>query len=750
MKRMNLPIAGRRYKSLPVYNTKTRNKIAHNQFGKMIERDKYMKVGSKPHTAMTRNVWMKLTSISRKHRIIVYAVILVVTICLFRLLRYILIRPHSIRGGLLGPSIDNMHRGFIKNKQLKELQKSVPEIIYGDEFYQNHDKMKNWKGESQLILDSMCESRDNDLSGTTITKVNSHMIGIPRFLIQVRDENSSAFDDQDHHWDQSFYTKITVSDLQMRYQMRDLFFPEKKLHELYKSISIWDNKVILWKICALYWYGGVFIAENAIALEVNYPSSIQDDESSDILNCQQSILYAVIEGNEVQERSASMNFLAATPRNRIVLDLLEYIVTILRKKPNAELKSQISHILYSLIVGNQRKQLEGDPDLQNSIESIKTLSETCVECNENTVDETCCDIVLNENVLFHLRKKNREEEDISTKPGTFSLHVGKNTKEYALNEKEPIQSQLIKTNCEPSFLCNRCLRFGKYGTFGKCKGYCSKCYIDTICQPRSIDRKIELDLIPNKPDDTETDTQKKKKLIPRIIHQTWFEDISPHKYPDLVRLQNSWKVNKGWEYRFYDDESARAFIEHHFPSRFLLAYDSIIPGAYKADLFRYLVLLIHGGIYADIDVILETNLDDFITPEMAFFVPRDVVPFGEEYCLWNGFVGSSPGHPIIVKAVERAINLILNKADMFDMERVACASSGLDMAIWKLRFEPGLLITGPCSLGIAMNEALGNEGLKKIDLGWTKLDGDRHLRGFVNGKAGGGDTLILSVSVVSD
>jgi mannosyltransferase OCH1-like enzyme len=130
------------------------------------------------------------------------------------------------------------------------------------------------------------------------------------------------------------------------------------------------------------------------------------------------------------------------------------------------------------------------------------------------------------------------------------------------------------------------------------------------------------------------------RRIPRIIHQTWFEEVSVDRYPQLSRLQNSWKKS-GWEYRFYDDATAKQYVTENFPHGFVEAFDSVIPGAYKADFFRYLVLLKTGGVYADIDVMLDTNLDSFVTPSMSFFAPRDIVGeyAGQPFCLWNGFIG---------------------------------------------------------------------------------------------------------------
>jgi Glycosyltransferase sugar-binding region containing DXD motif len=142
----------------------------------------------------------------------------------------------------------------------------------------------------------------------------------------------------------------------------------------------------------------------------------------------------------------------------------------------------------------------------------------------------------------------------------------------------------------------------------------------------------------------------------------------------------------------------------------------------KADLFRYLVLLREGGVYADVDVMLETDLDNFILAGMTFFAPRDVPCeyAGEAFCLWNGIVGSTPGHPILVRAVERLVNLIQDRADTYDMEREVCLHEGSNLPLWKIRAQPLLFLSGPCGLGLAMNEALGRSSLESLPVGYVR------------------------------
>lgn len=160
-------------------------------------------------------------------------------------------------------------------------------------------------------------------------------------------------------------------------------------------------------------------------------------------------------------------------------------------------------------------------------------------------------------------------------------------------------------------------------------------------------------------------------------------------------------------------------------------------------MFRYLVLMKEGGVYADVDILLDASLDDFVTPHLSFFAPRDVVCeyADESFCLWNGIIGSAPGHPFMIRAVERLVNLIIERADLYDMERDVCRRVGREMENWKVRAEPLLLASGPCALGVAVNDMTGRESLAKLDIGWIPSDAIRDESGHDHG-----DALILVVS----
>jgi len=88
------------------------------------------------------------------------------------------------------------------------------------------------------------------------------------------------------------------------------------------------------------------------------------------------------------------------------------------------------------------------------------------------------------------------------------------------------------------------------------------------------------------------------KKIPLNLFQTWHIKYLPkHMNETVLSLKNN---NPEFTHHLYDDTDCRSFISEHFNSDVLQAFDKLIPGAYKADLWRLCVLYIYGGIYLDI------------------------------------------------------------------------------------------------------------------------------------------------------
>jgi Glycosyltransferase sugar-binding region containing DXD motif len=90
----------------------------------------------------------------------------------------------------------------------------------------------------------------------------------------------------------------------------------------------------------------------------------------------------------------------------------------------------------------------------------------------------------------------------------------------------------------------------------------------------------------------------KFRQIPRNVFQTWHTKCLPPKMAICATTLRT--MNPEFTFHLYDDNDCRQFISQNFDQEVVDAYDALVPGAFKADLWRYCVLYIHGGIYLDI------------------------------------------------------------------------------------------------------------------------------------------------------
>ena len=145
--------------------------------------------------------------------------------------------------------------------------------------------------------------------------------------------------------------------------------------------------------------------------------------------------------------------------------------------------------------------------------------------------------------------------------------------------------------------------------------------------------------------------KKQYNFIPKKIFQTWeTNEVTPAMY-DAV---HTWiDKNPDWEYYFFDDKSCRDFIKEKFPKKVLDAYDTLIPGAYKADLWRYCVLYIHGGVYADIKQELLTGLNNVLPVDVQFLSIKERNKLGREFSvyIYQAFICAKPNHMFLKKAI---------------------------------------------------------------------------------------------------
>jgi hypothetical protein len=95
--------------------------------------------------------------------------------------------------------------------------------------------------------------------------------------------------------------------------------------------------------------------------------------------------------------------------------------------------------------------------------------------------------------------------------------------------------------------------------------------------------------------------------IPKIIHQTWKTKHLPSWATTSV---DTWKSkNPDYQHILYNDTEIDSLIRLHYPE--ILPYYHLLKPVQKADIFRYLILSVKGGLYSDVDVQCLKPIDDW-------------------------------------------------------------------------------------------------------------------------------------------
>ena len=150
-----------------------------------------------------------------------------------------------------------------------------------------------------------------------------------------------------------------------------------------------------------------------------------------------------------------------------------------------------------------------------------------------------------------------------------------------------------------------------------------------------------------------------KNKIPLHIHQIWIGSAISNKMNKCVEQLK--KNNPEFKHHLYDDKKSRAFIRNHFEKNVLCAYDRLIPLAYKADLLRYCIMYINGGIYIDIKFQLKNGFKLIDYTDKEYYTKEGPYGDGNVYFITNGFIISQPNNPLWIKCIYKIIENVNNQ-----------------------------------------------------------------------------------------
>ena len=142
--------------------------------------------------------------------------------------------------------------------------------------------------------------------------------------------------------------------------------------------------------------------------------------------------------------------------------------------------------------------------------------------------------------------------------------------------------------------------------------------------------------------------------VPANIFQTWYtKKLPPRMYEAIKYIKVN---NPGFKHYLFDDNDCREFIKNNFDKSVLNAYDKLIPGAYKADLWRYCILYKMGGIYMDIKYIHINNFKLINLLEQEHWVLDN----GGEG-IYNALMVCKPNNEILLKSINQIVENVKNR-----------------------------------------------------------------------------------------
>lgn len=159
------------------------------------------------------------------------------------------------------------------------------------------------------------------------------------------------------------------------------------------------------------------------------------------------------------------------------------------------------------------------------------------------------------------------------------------------------------------------------------------------------------------------------------IHQILINDDDniPEKFPDIVQnnIDSVRFFYKSAKYKLWTKDDIRAFIEKNFSPDVLEAFDGIQPYAYKADLARYCLLYVFGGLYTDLSNRFFGPIS--LAKNTKIMVFREHKPLhGSFWMVQNSIIYAEPRLP----EIKLAIDLVVENVRKRDYGVSSLAPSG--------------------------------------------------------------------------
>lgn len=149
----------------------------------------------------------------------------------------------------------------------------------------------------------------------------------------------------------------------------------------------------------------------------------------------------------------------------------------------------------------------------------------------------------------------------------------------------------------------------------------------------------------------------------RIIHTV---DVNASTFVSGSALLTNWSsLNPEYDWHIFDDADCNSFMDAVATPQQRWAYQSLATGAARSDLFRVIVLLYLGGVYADVDVELRRPLRTVLPPNASMVMSPRV---STEWLMMEA------GHPLLRVLAKSIVTNVQRQVDLWRADSPAKCS----------------------------------------------------------------------------
>jgi len=143
---------------------------------------------------------------------------------------------------------------------------------------------------------------------------------------------------------------------------------------------------------------------------------------------------------------------------------------------------------------------------------------------------------------------------------------------------------------------------------------------------------------------TETDSS----VIPYYFFQTYHKI---NKIPKIV-YENADKFAPEYQHYILDDNDCETFLSNYFEPNVLETFKQLNSGPHKADLVRYCLLYVFGGVYMDVKTELIKPFSEIFTDKTKIY---SVIATTKDH-IYQGIIASPPRSPFFYNQIQYIVN----------------------------------------------------------------------------------------------